>query len=510
MEKAQRVVGLLLTLGVVCAAIALVAGSGQAVQIKGTSKAECYARFDVSGTATSSPITCTDGDTSCDQDGAANGSCRFNVEVCVNQTDNPSCTAPASLTKLNARPSSLLPNLPGLTGAGCGSVNQVDIALKGKKHNKTARKKLHLTAVAASGTKPKKGNANLVLICKAGTGTTTSTTIPPNCADNPGNGPKQLLLTTASSGTDLDNGVTGISQNFPVVANSSLSFCLSGCDASTNSVCQATGATGAGTPNGTTFGAPLPLFASSVPVCVINRYRDTTIQGTADVKNGTFDATSNGQATPIRLLSDVYLTNPQQVCPRCINGKCNSGKNAGQACTVNGSVTVNNPPQANHDQYQLSSDCLPLPGDFQATLNIDLNLTSGTAQLTGSKPCPGQNRDDDCNQAGGVCNTPCSNPDSKGGLNQYCCSVGGTPCFPTSAASGVGAIIRTGSPAPASPAWPDPTYPKAAASGALVATFCEAATGSPSIDNTTGLPGPGALILVGKQCWIGNNNTPCP
>jgi hypothetical protein len=89
--------------------------------------------------------------------------------------------------------------------------------------------------------------------------------------------------------------------------------------------------------------------------------------------------------------------------------------------------------------------------------------------------------------------------DQKGGVSQLCCSDDTTrPCFPT---AGGGRIERTGVTGQPAPAWPDPTYPKRA-DGALVATFCEPATGTNTINGTTGLPGPGALILPVAEEWI--------
>ena len=68
-------------------------------------------------------------------------------------------------------------------------------------------------------------------------------------------------------------------------------------------------------------------------------------------------------------------------------------------------------------------------------------------------------------------------------------------------------ISRTGKPTVPQPAWPDPTYPKKTdcAPGACtvqVATFCEAATGTGSVDGLAGLPGPGALILPVTTQWL--------
>jgi len=159
--------------------------------------------------------------------------------------------------------------------------------------------------------------------------------------------------------------------------------------------------------------------------------------------------------------------------------------------------------------YGLSATCPPDPAAKAATLDIRLPLTSGTSTLPGPKPC-GETKDDNCN--GSPCAATCTGDacvshdasgncvDSKGGISQLCCnSSTSTPCFPT---AGGGAIVRTGKTDPPAPVWPDPMYPKTSTGGILVTTFCEAATGVLTIDSVTGLPGPGALILPGKQTLL--------
>jgi len=42
---------------------------------------------------------------------------------------------------------------------------------------------------------------------------------------------------------------------------------------------------------------PLPLFASGTPVCVINQFAASSVQGMANIQTGAFDST----ATPILL-----------------------------------------------------------------------------------------------------------------------------------------------------------------------------------------------------------------
>lgn len=335
-----------------------------------------------------------------------------------------------------------------------------------------------------------------------GSGTTTTTLAA--CTGTPGQ-PSALsyvvpLLDENDPATrsDLDNGYSGDSHNFTVTQASTLNFCLSGCDTTSNPVCQAAGATGPGTSNGETFGAPLPLLANNVPVCVVNRFKDPQITGTYNLQTGEMQAQVN-------LLADTYVltdTTLKNVCPRCSGdgtlgstGKCVGGQTPGKSCTVNGLAKVSG--SLNGEDYQLSSDCLPEQIKFGATLVVELPLTSGTSSKSGSKPCPGQTNEDSC--GGGTCSFDCSgtNP-TKGGINQLCCSNNQTkPCFPTATDSG-SLIERTGIPAPVSPAWPDPTYPKTASGAKAAAVFCEAKTGSSQVDILTGLPGPAAIILPGN------------
>jgi len=177
-------------------------------------------------------------------------------------------------------------------------------------------------------------------------------------------------------------------------------------------------------------------------------------------------------------------------------GKCAAESSTpGANCVVDGLATVQQGAPGSQS-YTLSSSCTP-SGGAAATLNIPLNLTTGTATRTGSKPCPDsktgapQTQDDSC--AGGTC-TPgaCTGQacvsgsgancvDIKGGISQACCSNStSTPCFTT---KNGGSITRTGTPA------------TDGGTAVFATTFCIDATGSPAIDTTTGLPGPGALVL---------------
>ena len=61
--------------------------------------------------------------------------------------------------------------------------------------------------------------------------------------------------------------------------------------------------------------------------------------------------------------------------------------------------------------------------------------------------------------------------------------------------------MRTGSTAPPTPPFPDPTYPKTG-NMTVAATYCEATSGSATVDIVTGLPGPGAIVLPTAATWI--------
>src|SRR2546430_4736662 len=166
------------------------------------------------------------------------------------------------------------------------------------------------------------------------------------CPASPQGGHAGADHSTADTGTDLDNGWTGISHNFPVDPRATLKVCLAVCDASMNPVCDRMGAVGAGSINGATFGPPLPLIAQGVAVCVINRYQSTPVTGQMNVQTGEVSDTTPIQ---VNLFSDVHLISDHtNVCPRCstggapqygARGSCSAGPNQGKSCTVESIVT---------------------------------------------------------------------------------------------------------------------------------------------------------------------------
>jgi hypothetical protein len=476
----------------ILALCAVLSTSAFAAQVVGKN---CAALWDTGTAAVSGThLDCQDGDPTCDADGVANHSCQVKVNACVGTATG--CTAaPLTSIKFGAPVTKkLIGFVPPTAGsANCGTAGTVTIPLRSKKHG-TVFKPSRPVRLLLRGKRLKDTLLVRCLPCQGANCTTTTT--PSSCAA----GQKEMVLTVpledpanpaAGNGSDLDNGWTGTSHNFPVIGGSTLHYCLT-CAA--DGSCQGTAPTGAGTPNTAFFGAPLPLLAANVPVCVVNAFVDPTLSATYNLNTGAGGIAPN-PTNDIHLTSSVYLrTTFPEVCPKCsgsgigATGTCSStAKNPGASCTVNGEVTV-----AGKGKYELSSDCM-LVGDSPPTpLDIKLNFTTGDAKpLTGPKPCTGQSQDDAC--GAGTCNAGCTGAacnghdaagnciDAKGGISQLCCSSDTTkPCFPT---KGGGSITRTGSPG-------------VPGSRMLQATtFCIDATNSSVINVTTGLPGPGALLL---------------
>jgi hypothetical protein len=499
------------------ATIALTAGllsPAHAVLVPGK-KNSCAAVWDtgpanavISSTGKPSTLTCTDGDPTCDADGLPNGTCIINLNVCTGEA-TPGCTptpltAPltfnAPISKKNILGSVF--HAPPVSPAGCGLAGTMSLALKVPKNPKKKTKPSKPVTLVMKD----KGFVNKLKVQCVPSGTTPTVAVCPSR----GGMPSQITFTVPGTGSDLDNGWTGISHNFPIINGSQLRYCLSGCDGTSTFDCTGSGATGTGSLNGATFGAPLPLLAANTPVCVVNRYMpNETLQGTFNLQTGV-SGTSSPNGNLVSLFSDVYLrTTFPEVCPRCVIpggggdigsvGKCSgTAKTPGADCRVDGKVVV-----AGQGLYLLSSACVPLGDSPPTSLDIELPLTTGTAKtLVGPKPCPdsagAQTQDDNCGSA--ACNAGCTGTacvshdadgnciDAKGGISQFCCANNTSlPCFPTSAASkaaGLGSIVRTGK----------PVIP-GGAQGTFAGTFCIAHTDSNLINTVTGLPGPGALLL---------------
>ena len=492
----------------------------------GNPRTDFYAELDVDGAAASGRVVrCTDGDPTCDADGAANDSCTFRVAVCLNQGDaRPTCTPPNMLTSVKPHGAAAALQVPPLATSTCGAFVDVNVPVKVRRGGHVRRPgKVHLPLVAKAAAAPRVDRNNVILECDpVGTAPAAAAAA---CPSNPA-GPNELLLTVKATGTDLDNGWSGESTNLPIPAGTQLTMCLAHCGDGAGPLCDATITTGEGTPNGETFGPPLPVFVGGVPTCIVNEFQSPVFNGTANLETGTIDGT-------IALHSRVYLTDGVHVCPRCIADRCDSGARAGAACHVDGTVFVASA-QTSSKTFALSKDCPPAATAPAGTLELTLPLTTGTSTLApepGARPqtpCIAQAGEpvgvppapDACRNGGQCTIGACAGPstcastttdpttgdtmcvDAKGGLAQSCCSNDPTrACQPTR----TGSVTRVGhaeAPRDASgAAYGAGTYPKQS-EVVSVATFCEAATGTATIDALTGLPGPGALVLPAVADWL--------
>lgn len=439
-------------------------------------------------------LTCEDGDVDCDTDGIANGRCAIRLAACVGMGTD-ACPAPPPLRsrlRVRARVGGKTVFLNGLVvpdrtdAPGCGTAGVLELPLRTApdrrfptRPSRQAHVRLHARGF---------GN-HLVVQC-----------VPQSSCDDfcpfRETGPSILTLIGAPAsddgrGGDLDLGWTGRFHNLRVADGAQLRYCLDECDGTNDTTCRGQG--GAGdrcSQNGAIFGAPVPIVASGVAVCVVNRFLREPLTIAYDV------ATGDGRGD-LALSSEVYLSDVVEPCPRCIatrdapgaHGICSSrARIPGRPCVV-GAVTP-----TERDTHATSSDCLPAADTVTAAFPLRLALTTGTSELPGPTPCADdagpQPHDDGC--SGGTCDATCTGTacvatdahdrciDRNGGIAQQCCSnAPSVSCYPTRDG---GRLVRTGTPAPVGGA------------AVFAATFCLPRTGVSLLDSILGLPGPGALL----------------
>ena len=166
------------------------AGSAGAVLIPGGGppKSDCYLELDVRGGSQLGirGVECTDGDPTCDFDGACDGNCRFDVAVCLNQRDPdlPNCKPPFP-------PSALLRTaergrgqaglaFPSFASSACGAFVGVDTPVV-KARRRPGRR---IKTLAVSPARPRRDVDLVKLFCRRRvdtcpvTTTSTSTTSP--------------------------------------------------------------------------------------------------------------------------------------------------------------------------------------------------------------------------------------------------------------------------------------------------------------------------------------------
>ena len=473
----------------------------------GSLETDCFAAFD--GPAVDRTfVVCGDGDPGCDADATRDGACVFSVRICAHVDRVHGCHS-RRIADIRVRkrggtlgtPDPPIP-LPALltTRQACGDLGRVTVPLRGR-GRKRGKVKLRMIAIE------NRTNPNRV---RRDRDTVTLVCLPVACPRN-GLGPAELTVQAEAAGSDVDLGSSGALHDMPGPARWGLTLCLTGCDEATNPVCQASGGLAFNPVRLRTFGQPVPLVAAGMPVCVVNRLADPTVSGTANVQTGAIDLTA-------RVLASVYVTDPNQLCPRCspnpeVGLACDGGLFAGAPCTPEAVVTVKEAPGDN--VYMVSSSCPPA-GTAMESLLFPLPLTTGTSTRRGPAPCaepvgPAA-PDDGCGDGtctDGIC-TDCLATTaegacvaSRGGIRQACCSNDPSlPCFPTAPGT-AGKIERVGTPVAPLPAWPDPTYPKLASGARMVATFCAQPVSPLDGVTPTGAPNePGAVIVPLSERWL--------
>jgi len=156
----------------------------------GPRKSDCYVTVDMTGTTpATSPeeLDCTEGDPSCDGDGACgNDSCTIQLQVCINQGNVPGCTPPASLKRLTS--SKTAPAGPSsLVGSACGAPVDEVIPLKMRRGKPKPGMLRFRIAGKADGVRPPTDKDSFTFRCiprpTTCPTTTTSTTLPDVCGD---------------------------------------------------------------------------------------------------------------------------------------------------------------------------------------------------------------------------------------------------------------------------------------------------------------------------------------
>jgi len=349
---------------------------------------------------------------------------------------------------------------------------------------------------------------------------------------------------------DLDTGWTGTSHDFGVQAGTRIDGEIAACDTLSDPECTFFANVGSfcsgdaslsctetsQCPLGqacviNTYGPPLPLASGGVPVCIVNRF-------SGDV-TGTYNLLTGDTASRVPLNSLVHLaTDVSQPCPICDCGEpdphdCTVGESGtcsdlGGACTVEGVGPLG----------PTSNDCPPNPATNVSggglTIVFDPS-TSGSSIFPSNQACDGsgftafncwcdgQTQPNACVAAcdggtrdGLTCTTDANCPGAPGPapvckplcrqeanapvgegrcvagpIDRRCAQAGEVSCTTDAECLTLGPcqtdvrrcfldpIVREGAPG--------------TATNILAATFCIAATSSPAVNNTAGLPGPGSI-----------------
>jgi len=358
--------------------------------------------------------------------------------------------------------------------------------------------------------------------------------------------PSSATITfTVQDGADLDTGWTGTAHDAAVQKGSKISGELSNCDGVGDQVCDFFGNVGsscaadptqscladnqcnAGGCQINTFGPPLPLSAGGVPACIVNRFA-------ADV-TGTYNLQTGSAELFTRLSSLVHLgVSVNQPCPTCDCGHADCQIGETGTCTgVSGSCTV----QGTGPLGATSNDCFPTQSSNVSGGGLDVPfqpVTTGLSSFASNQPCTGQGhtgescwcpsqpQPNQCAKAcdgGGNDGAPCANdgecPGAGAGACKALCrqipseALGEGQCT-------AGPISQTCANAPQIACQTNSNCPGATGpcqarnqrcfldpmtrqgtpgtvTNVSVSTFCIPATTASAINQTAGLPGPGAI-----------------
>src|SRR5262249_16451607 len=214
------------------ATIALTAGllsPAHAVLVPGK-KNNCSAVWDtgpanapISTTGKPSTLTCTDGDPTCDADGLPDGKCVINLNVCVGEATTgctPGTLSALSFNKAVSKLGSVF-HAPPVSPAGCGIAGTMLLTLKRAPANTTTPLKKFKPSKPVTLVMKDKGFMNKLKVQCVSSGTSTNPTV--SCPSR-GGMPSQITFTVPPTGSDLDNGWTGISHNFPIINGSQLRY----------------------------------------------------------------------------------------------------------------------------------------------------------------------------------------------------------------------------------------------------------------------------------------------
>jgi len=201
------------------------------VIVGGHSQRDCYVLFELAADVPvflGDMVSCIDGDPGCDADGVPDGVCEFSIRLCAHVPGILGCK-PRRIGQIYVTdPAIPLPPLP-LSRERCGEFGLVRVPLR-KFSRKSGLAKLRVKAISKV-LHPMKDIDRLSLRC-----------VPSSAPCKDANCPKELDLSIASVGSDLDVGWTGAGHNFTPADGWRLRLGLTGCNTTGYPVCAVEGA----------------------------------------------------------------------------------------------------------------------------------------------------------------------------------------------------------------------------------------------------------------------------